>query len=52
MTSNLQGQSGCPVVSGRGIVGIHIGSGKSDENFNLGRLITLDMIKKLESWRK
>ena len=41
MMSTLTGQSGAPVISQRGIVGVHLGSGKASENFNIGRLNTL-----------
>lgn len=41
MMSTLCGQSGAPVVSQRGIVGIHIGCGKGSENYNVGILNNL-----------
>ena len=48
MTPTEGGQSGCPVYSSSGVVAIHVGSGKkSGENFNVGRLITADIIDNL-----
>lgn len=44
------GQSGAPVISGEKIIAIHVGAGNNGENFNVGRLITLDMIKLLFQW--
>ncbi len=41
MMSTLTGQSGSPIVSQRGIIGVHLGSGKIGENYNVGRLNTL-----------
>ena len=52
MISTKEGQSGCPIVSDRGVVGIHIGSGRTGENFNIGRVITLDVIVNLKKWQK
>ncbi len=52
MISTQIGQSGSPVVSDKGIVAIHAGAGKHDNNYNMGRLITLDVIVNLQKWRK
>jgi V8-like Glu-specific endopeptidase len=45
--STFAGQSGCPVISNKSIIGVHVGAG---EDCNIGRLITQDMIKKLKLW--
>ena len=52
MISTQEGQSGCPIVSDRGVVGIHIGSGRKGENFTIGRLITFDLLLNLQKWKK
>ncbi len=52
MISTSGGHSGCPVVSDQGIVAIHIGSNTKGDNYNIGRLITLDLINNLQKWSK
>ena len=48
------GQSGCPVVYGDKAIAIHIQSGElaPDKTFlyNVGRLVTLDMLKNIKKW--
>jgi V8-like Glu-specific endopeptidase len=45
--STLSGQSGTPVCTGNKILAIHCGGGKSNEDFNVGRLITHDLLANL-----
>ena len=52
MISTSKGHSGCPVVSEQGIVAIHIGAGIQSDNYNIGRLITLDLVNSLHEWQK
>jgi hypothetical protein len=48
--STLGGESGTAVcVDGR-IIAIHNGSGKGNEEFNVGRLITSDLINNIKKW--
>jgi V8-like Glu-specific endopeptidase len=42
--STLSGQSGTPVCMGNKIIAIHCGGGKGDEDFNVGRLNTPDLL--------
>lgn len=43
--NTLGGQSGCPVVIGNQIIAIHNGAaGKEEEKWNIGRLITADVV--------
>ena len=54
--TTLKGQSGSPVVHGNKTIAIHIKSGDRDIDckervlFNIGRLITLDMLKNIQAW--
>ena len=54
--TTLPGQSGCPVVYGDKTIAIHIQSGDEDGpgrvKFNVGRLLTLDVLKTLQKWSK
>jgi hypothetical protein len=54
--STLRGQSGCPVVADQQIIAIHTGEGKKSKHFNVefnvGRLIDLDLLATLDIWRK
>ena len=54
--TTFEGQSGCPVVHGEKTIAIHIKSGESDGSggvlFNVGRLLTLDVLKNLQNWAK
>ena len=53
MISTSGGHSGCPIVSDQGIVAIHVGSAKKiGDNYNIGRLITFDLINNLQIWQK
>jgi V8-like Glu-specific endopeptidase len=44
------GHSGCPVVVDDKIIAIHNGGEK--DKFNMGRLITPDLINNLRKWRE
>lgn len=46
------GQSGCPVILDKKIIGIHNGGGKRGENFNIGRLVTCDLVENINKWCK
>jgi hypothetical protein len=48
----LSGQSGAPIICNHEIVGIHFGGGKSVQFYNLGRLITSDVVENLINWSK
>ena len=51
--STLFGQSGCPVVSDNKIIAVHCGGATVDEHyFNMGRLITADIISTLQEWNE
>jgi V8-like Glu-specific endopeptidase len=45
--STLSGQGGAPVCIGDKIIALHWGSGKGSEDFNLGRLITYELLANL-----
>jgi hypothetical protein len=47
----LGGHSGCPVVVEQSIIALHIGAGAINEKFNIGRIISLTLLKDLEKWR-
>ncbi len=44
------GQSGTAVLYGDKLVAIHKGSGRKSEEFNFGRIISLEMAEKLVEW--
>jgi hypothetical protein len=50
--STMPGESGTPVCVNEEIIAIHNGGGKKDEEFNVGRLVTADMIINLNKWCK
>ena len=50
--STLGGQSGCPVVVDDQIIAIHTGANREQENSNIGRLITSDLMRNVEQWGK
>jgi hypothetical protein len=43
----MGGQSGCPIVSREKIIAIHNGGGRPDEEFNVGRMVTADLLTNL-----
>jgi V8-like Glu-specific endopeptidase len=45
--STLPGQSGTAVCIGNKIIAIHSGGGKANDEFNVGRLITADLLQNL-----
>jgi V8-like Glu-specific endopeptidase len=45
--STLGGQSGTAVCIGDKIIAIHVGGGKANEEFNVGRLISADLLQNL-----
>jgi V8-like Glu-specific endopeptidase len=45
--STLPGQSGTAVCIGDKIIAIHVGGGKANEEFNVGRLISADLLQNL-----
>jgi V8-like Glu-specific endopeptidase len=45
--STLPGQSGSPVCIGDKVIAIHNGGGKEYEHFNVGRIITIDLLMTL-----
>ena len=49
--STLSGHSGSPVVANGKIISIHNGGGGLGEQFNIGRLITRDLIEILCRWK-
>jgi hypothetical protein len=52
--STLPGQSGCSIISGPEnnlIVGIHKAGAKSKDH-NIGRIITLGLLSRMEHWRR
>jgi hypothetical protein len=49
--STVPGESGTPVCVNEEIIAIHNGGGKESEQFNVGRLVTADMISNLNKWR-
>jgi V8-like Glu-specific endopeptidase len=49
--STMKGQSGSPIVSREKIIAIHNGGGRPDEEFNVGRMVTADLIASLLKWR-
>jgi hypothetical protein len=50
--STLPGQSGTAVCTRDRIIAIHCGGGKKDEEFNVGRIITPELLSDLERWVK
>jgi V8-like Glu-specific endopeptidase len=54
--TTFSGQSGSPVIYDEKIIAVHIKSGKSDGKgrflYNVGRLLTLDVIANLQKWAK
>jgi hypothetical protein len=44
------GQSGTAVLYGDKLVAIHKGSGRKSEEFNFGRIISLEMAERLVEW--
>lgn len=44
------GQSGCPIIYGGNMIAIHAKGGGVNQNFNIGRLFTPDVIKNLQTW--
>ena len=58
--TTLKGQSGSPVIYDNKIIALHIKSGDRDVSnsingekrvlFNIGRLITLDLLKNIQAW--
>jgi len=49
--STLPGQSGCPVMSEEKIIAVHCACA-NNKRFNVGRLITAEMISTLLEWNK
>lgn len=45
--STLPGQSGCPIVCNNQIIGLHFGAGKSTQFTNMGKLITTQVLERL-----
>jgi hypothetical protein len=50
--STRVGHSGCPIIADGRIIAIHNGGGKKDDKFNVGRLVTFDLVGDLEEWGK
>lgn len=50
--TTFKGQSGCPVSYGDKTIAVHIQHGKKNEDFNIGRLLTVDVLKNLQLWSK
>jgi hypothetical protein len=50
--STVVGQGGCPIVTEDRIIGIHIGSGLEKKQYNIGRILTTDLIRNLKLWCK
>jgi hypothetical protein len=54
--TTFRGQSGSPVIYDGKLIAVHIKSGKADGKnrvlYNVGRLVTLDMIANLQEWAK
>jgi hypothetical protein len=48
--STVPGESGTPVCVNEEIIAIHTGSGRDNEQFNVGRVVTADMIINLNKW--
>jgi V8-like Glu-specific endopeptidase len=46
----MPGQRGSPIITANDIIAIHCGSGKVNEEFNVGRLLTPDLIENLLRW--
>jgi V8-like Glu-specific endopeptidase len=46
--STLPGQSGSPIVTNEKIVALHSGGGMDE--YNVGRLITHDLVKDIRNW--
>jgi hypothetical protein len=44
------GQSGCPIFADEKLIALHSGGGMKSENFNVGRIITEDLINNLKQW--
>ena len=51
VVSTLGGQSGCPIVVDNQIIAIHTGANKKEENSNIGRVVTSDLVKNVEQWK-
>ncbi len=47
--STYSGQSGAPVIAGNKIIAVHVGC-KLKPDFNIGRLITPQMLDELKQW--
>jgi V8-like Glu-specific endopeptidase len=54
--TTFKGQSGSPVIYGEKIIAVHIKSGKADGKgrylYNVGRLLTPDVIANLQEWAR
>ena len=50
--TTFPGQSGCPVVYGGKMIAFHAKAGDPNQNFNVGRLLTPEVIKHLVAWTK